>query len=134
LRVVHTDTIGGVHEHPSVIHEARQNAGGGGIVNIIWQCYGDGKDVTNVTAPAVPSTPIGQFVPSSMTSVEVELHYTGPGVWASPVRNGSQKVVGVLALRTYSSFKPRGHMSPDSLAFTVNLAALGVSEVIGSDY
>lgn len=72
--------------------------------------------------------------PSSLPSVEVELGYAGPGVWASPVWNGSQEVVGVLALRTYSSFKPRGHMSPDSLALTVSSAAMGVSEVIGSDY
>lgn len=132
LRVVHTDTIGGVHEHPNVIHEAKQNAHGGGIVNQIWQCYGGEEDVTNVEPPAVPPIQIKTVLPSSSTISE--LHYTGPGVWASQVRNASQKVVGVLALRTYSSFKPREHMNLNSLGLTVNLAAGGVSKVIGSDY
>jgi hypothetical protein len=132
LRIVHTDSIGGVHEHPSVIYEAKQNAHGGGIVNQIWQCYGGEEDVTNIEPAAVRPIQIKTVLPSISTISE--LNYTGPGVWASQVRNANQKVVGVLALRTYSPFKPREHMSLNGLGLTVNLAAGGVSKVIGSDY
>ncbi|HEY7143071.1 MAG TPA: hypothetical protein VH637_02405 [Streptosporangiaceae bacterium] len=123
LRVVHTDTIGGVYHHPGVIHQAKQDTDE--IVKKIWECYRDEKDVTNIPKQDVLPIQTGKFQAVILT---------GPGVWASPVRNEARKVVGVLALRAYEAFESREHFSSDSLGFAVNLAASGVSNVIGTDY
>jgi hypothetical protein len=129
LRVVHTDTIGSVHQHPSVIHQAKQ--GTDETIKKIWECYRNETDATNI--PKQDKLPIQQDVPNQIGRVQTVL-LIGPGVWASPVRNESKKVVGVLVLRAYKPFKSREHYSADILGFAVNLAASTVSKVIGTDY
>jgi hypothetical protein len=130
LRVVHTDIIGGTHHHHSVIHQAKQ--GTDEIVQKIWECYRKGEDVTNIPKQDIP--PIPQNMLPIVTRKFQPVILTGPGVWASPVRNQDGNVVGVLALRAYENFKSREHMDPNSLSFAVNLAASTVSNVIKSDY
>jgi hypothetical protein len=130
LRVVHTDTIGGAHKHPSVIHQAKQSTNE--VVQKIWECYGKGEDVTNI--PKQETLPIQLDVkPNPIGTIKTEL-LIGPGAWASPVRNESKKVVGVLALWAHEAFKSREHYSADILGSAVYYAALGITKVIKTDY
>jgi hypothetical protein len=128
LRIVHAVSIGGSHEHPNVIHESRQPVDDGGYTDSIWKCYHDGESI----APTPGVLPQAYKVPKSIVQVKV-LSRSPWGIWAEPVRNRKDQVVGVLALQTYSSFTSREFAAIIGMP-AVGFTAIGISVLIVSDY
>lgn len=124
LRIVHTVCMGVSHEHPGVIHEPVAEPDDG---DPIWKCYHDDE-------PVEPAA--GRMLRTSKISGGFQLRLRSDsalGIWAAPVRNGTNDVVGVLAVQTYATFSAR---DPHGTVFLpgVGLTASILGGMILSDY
>jgi hypothetical protein len=126
LRIVHTVTIGRSREHPSVLHEERPVVEGE-HKGPIWNCYHSGKPVDQ------PGLSIRKR--NRLLGFNIGARSTAPlNVWAAPVLNKSNNIVGVLALQVYSTFTSRESSGIVVLQTPVKLAARDIGRMVGSDY
>jgi NADH-quinone oxidoreductase subunit J len=127
LRLVQTVCTGSPRPHPRIIH--------GPPTDPIWRCYTNGNAVTGEVEMEIVNVP-SLLRPGPIRwrpgVADFKLIYRSKrqhSVWAHPLKNEANEVIGVIAVQIHSNFTTN-----DILPFEVELAVCAntVAEILGS--